>query len=346
MRTRGEKLYLLGMDFDKLHHRQEQFLALTSLYPSEFDLLFKAFLPRWEQWFKHHNFQQKRRAKPLTAKQLARPTTTLPTPEEKLFFVLYLYKTHPLQQTAAATFDMSQAQVSRWKKVLTPLLVRTLRDLDLHAAENTEELIDLFRRRQQQAPVERRAESLHLDATERTIQRNLDYATQKLDYSGKQRVHTIKNSVVCDERQFVHFVGPTWRGAMHDKSMIAEELPGLDHPVFDELWLSKDSGYQGYDPPGVHLLASLKAFRNHPLTPEDQKWNSWVGSIRVVVENAISGIKRLRACAERHRKFLQHRAHQTIRIATGLHNLRVQYRPDSYLKADSCVCANLFSLRV
>ena len=332
------------MNFTKIHQREDRFLVLTSLYPEEFDLLFKAFLPRWEQWFKHYTFRQKRRSKPLTAKQLAKPTTTLPSSEEKLFFVLYLYKIHPIQEVAAATFDMSQGQVSRWKKVLTPLLIRALRDLDLHAAENTEELIALFRRRQAHSPTDQRAESLHLDATERTIQRNLDYETQKGDYSGKQKAHTIKNSVICDEMQFIHFLGPTWRGALHDSSMIGEELPTLDHPVFDQLWLSKDSGYQGYDPPGVHLLASRRAFRNQPLTPVDKEWNTWVGSVRVVVENAIGGLKRLRTAAERYRKFLQHRAHQTMRVASGLHNLRVRYRPDSYLKATSYVRANLFSL--
>ncbi len=58
-------------------------------------------------------------------------------------------------------------------------------------------------------------ESLHLDATERMMERNTDQEAQKFDYSGKQGGHTLKNSVISDEFQFVHFAGLTHRGAIH-----------------------------------------------------------------------------------------------------------------------------------
>lgn len=289
-------LYLLGMKFDKIYQHDTQFLSVTSLLPEEFDVLFEAFKPRWMQWYKHFTFRTKRRNMPLTVKQLYSPTKTLPSDERKLFFILYLYKVNPLQDIAAATFDMEQSQVSKWRKVLTPILLQSLEDLGLQAARSTEDLIRLFRSRQRQQddaqpPPQRDGNSLHLDATERPIQRNLDYATQKHDYSGKQGGHTAKNSVICDEQQFIHYVGPTWRGAIHDKAMIEGELPDFSAACFDQLWLSKDSGYQGYQPPGVHLLEPYKAFRNRPLTNIRKEMNAWISSIRVVVENAIGGMK-------------------------------------------------------
>ncbi|MEL7249911.1 MAG: transposase family protein, partial [Bacteroidota bacterium] len=167
------------------------------------------------------------------------------------------------------------------------------------------------------------------------------YTAQRYDYSGKRRYHVVKNSLICDEFQFIHFVGYTWRGAINDPAMISEEIPHLNYPCFDQLWLSKDSGYQGYQPTGVHLLEQFKAFRNTPLTQIQKDMNTWISSIRVVIENAISGIKRLRAAKEQIRKLSIKKADQIITLAAALHNLRVRLRKDTYNLASSCVRANL-----
>lgn len=333
------------MKFEKIYQHDKQFLSITSLLPEEFDVLFAAFEPRWLQWYKHFTFRLQRRNKPLTARKMHSPTKTLPSNESKLFFILYLYKVHPLQDIAAATFEMNQGQVSKWRKVLTPILLKSLEDLGLQAARSTEDLVRLFRSRQRQKPPEEQSDSLHLDATERPIERNLDYSTQKHDYSGKQGCHTAKNSVLCDEYQFIHYLGYTWRGAIHDKAMIDEELPRLTADCFDGIWLSKDTGYQGYQPQGVHLLEPFKAFRNRPVTEIQKEMNRWISSIRVVVENAIGGMKRLRAASERIRNFSVDKADQILSVAAGLHNLRVVHRQETYTYATSCVRANLHSFR-
>lgn len=336
-------LYLLGMDFKKTYQNEQRFSTITSIYPEEFDVLFRAFEPRWLQAHKHYNFRGKRRSKPLTSKQLLAPTKTLPTNREKLFFILYLYKINPLQDVAGATFDMDQGQVSRWKKVLTPILLQALKDLDLHAARNTEELIRLFRTRQRKKDKDENIDSMHIDVTERPIQRNKDKGAQRNDYSRKQAGHTIKNTIICDEYQFIHFAGFTWRGAIHDKAMVDEEVTSFGHPVFADLWLSKDAGYQGYLPSGINILEPFKPFRDNPITEFQKEFNRWVSSIRTVVEDAIGGVKRLRSAFERVRKFLTYRADQTLQVAVGLHNLRVSLR-DSYSTKSSCVRANLVIL--
>lgn len=332
------------MKFEKIYQQDKQFLSVTSLLPEEFDILHKAFEPRWRQFYKHFNFKMKRRKKPLTIRQLDCPTKTLETNQSKLFFILYLYKINPLQEIAAATFDMNQGQVSKWRKVLTPILLQALEDLGLQAARNTEELIRIFRNRQRQNSEDDKSISLHVDATERSIERNLDYSTQKFDYSGKQGEHTAKNTVLCDEYQHIYFLGPTWRGAIHDKAMIEQEIPSLRSKYFDQLWFSKDTGYQGYRPEGVHLLEPYKAFRNNPLTAIQKEMNKWISSIRVVVENAIGGLKRMRSANEKIRNFTTQKADQIIEVATGLHNLRVRYRKESYTIDSSCVRANLLFL--
>lgn len=106
-------------------------------------------------------------------------------------------------------------------------------------------------------------QTLNIDVTKGPIGRNINDAAQGQDYSGKQHGHRLKNTVLCDEYQFIHFTGPTWNGSIHDKTMAAQELPDLNRLQAYQLWLSKDKGYQ---PAGVHLLELYKAKPKQPLT--------------------------------------------------------------------------------
>lgn len=333
------------MNIEKIQNNESQFLALTSLYLAEFEELYVVFERCWLKWYKHYTFRMKRRRKPLTYKQLIAPTKTLSTNREKLFFILYMFKTNPLQQAAAASFEMDQGQVSKWVKVLMPILEESIEQLHLQPARTMEELVRFFRQRQQQdePPMDKpKAQSLHLDTSARPINRNVDQQTQRHDFSGKHHQHSVKNTVVSDEFQFIHFLGYTWRGAIHDKRMAVQEIPALQKSCFQHLWLSKDAGYEGYHPPGVHLLQPYKAKRNKPLTDQQNQYNKWMSSIRVVVENAIGAMKRLRIVKDRFRGKVRKNIDQIINIAAGLHNFRVVQRKSTC--ARTCVHDNLFFL--
>ena len=206
-----------------------------------------------------------------------------------------------------------------------------------------EELTKLFRIHQglAQDKEEQKIESLHLDATEREIERNVDPEAQKEDYSGKQGTHTLKNSVICDEFQFIHFAGFTHRGAIHDKAMIEQEIPHFNDLQTPFLWFTKDKGYQAYCPEGVFLLEPYKAARNHPLTGLQKLVNSWISSVRVVCEHAISGIKRCRLLKEPLRYFDSILRDQFFFIACGLHILRVTARKDNYSNGALRTCARI-----
>jgi hypothetical protein len=66
----------------------------------------------------------------------------------------------------------------------------------------------------------------------------------------------LKNTVLCDEYQFIHFAGQTWNGSVHDSTMVVEELPSLEAHKPYGLWFIKDKGYR---PEGVHLIEPFKA---------------------------------------------------------------------------------------
>lgn len=242
---------------------------------------------------------------------------------------------------------MDQGQVSRWIKILMPILSQSIKDLHLQAARTMDELVRLFRSRQNTDADNKHlgtlelSRSLHIDATEREQARNIDQSAQKHDYSGKQGTHTLKNTTLCDESQFIHFTGFTHRGAISDKAMAQQELPDLQLLADYQLFFSKDKGYQAYEPDGVFLLSPIKATRNHPLTGVEKLNNSWISEIRIVVEHAIGGVKRCRIVKEKIRYACSTFRDQVWFIACGLHNLRVTRRSQNYRNS-----ANLTRARI
>lgn len=321
------------MDLQKIKNKEKQFLSLTSLYVAEFDELLVCFSTRWQSYFKYHHVRDgRRRSKPLTAKQLQRPTSSLSTDGDKLFFILYFFKNNHLQEALAMQFEMDQGHISRWIKRLMPVLSQSIKDLHLQPARTMDELVCLFRSRQRMdnpAGVGK-AQSVHLDATERSIARNTDQDAQKQDYSGKQHGHTLKNTVLCDEFQFIHFAGFTHRGAISDVKMARQELPTLEGLGNDTIIATKDKGYQGYRPEGVFHFEPYKAARNQPIDGLEELVNSAISSIRIVCEHAIGGVKRLRILKDQLRYHNSDFRDQIFGIACGIHNLRVSRRKNTY----------------
>lgn len=331
------------MNIDKILDNKTQLLAMTGLYYGEFEELYPVFKHRWEQLFKHFNLQGKRRKAPLTSKSISKDTKSLHSSKLKLFFVLSHFKVNAIQQNEATMYDLDQPQVSRWIKLLTPVLHQAIVDLHLHPARNSDEMIRLFRNRQHKDSILEKPATITLnaDGTDRLMSRSVDYQAQKYDFSGKHKVHTIKNTVICDELQFIHFLGCTWRGAIHDKTMLEIEFPDFNHEVFFEQWLLKDTGYQGYIPMGVDSIQPYKKKAKQELTNWQKEFNTWVSSLRVVVENAIGGMKRLRNLVDKTRGFYLSKFDHVIEIAAGLHNLRVTRRQTTYARAIDRVRANL-----
>ena len=330
-----------------------QLKALTTLDPAEFRNLVRPFDRAFVQRRKMYSITGKRRRIPASRVRLSKPTKVLPTREERLLFILLSLKTDAIQQHLALTFGLKQTTVSKWQRFLEPVLDKTLRRLGHRPARTLDELVAQLNARHHAdersgAPgdgdggdgdggdgdgddygANRAAESLHIDATTRSVPRSGDAAAQRYDYSGKAHAHVVKNTVVCAADQRIVYLGPTWRGAMHDKRMADEELPDLCAVAPLGLWLSMDSGYLGYRPAGVHLLATQRARRNRPLTDVHKEMNRWIGSVRIVVEHAIGGIKRL-VKATRMRVLSVTRADQLMQLAASLHNYRVECRTHQY----------------
>src|ERR1700755_2684600 len=68
--------------------------------------------------------------KPRTARQFTvYKNCPLPTPEDRLFFILTYLKTYSLQVVQGRLFGMGQSKANQWIHVLLPVLLAALRAL-------------------------------------------------------------------------------------------------------------------------------------------------------------------------------------------------------------------------
>lgn len=101
-------------------------LDLTSLTVDEFEHLVDPF----EQAFVRHMRDWTMEGTPRTARAYTPyANSPLPTPEDRLLFVLSYLKVAALQVAHGALFGMSQSNANKWIHVLLLVLQQTLRDL-------------------------------------------------------------------------------------------------------------------------------------------------------------------------------------------------------------------------
>src|SRR5262249_50502177 len=117
---------MASVRFSDVQTRPTEFLDLTSLTPDEFQQL----VPPFETAFQAHMATWRLDGKPRTARQFAvYKNCPLPTPEDRLFFILTYLKTYSLQVVQGRLFGMRQSKANQWIHVLLPALLAALRTL-------------------------------------------------------------------------------------------------------------------------------------------------------------------------------------------------------------------------
>src|SRR5947199_6198314 len=117
---------MAGLRFTDLQSRPTEFLDFTSLTLDEFQQL----VPPFEAAFQAHMAVWRLDGKPRTARQFAvYSNCPLPTPEERLLFILAYIKTYALQVVQGRLFGMGQSKANQWIHVLLPVLLAALRTL-------------------------------------------------------------------------------------------------------------------------------------------------------------------------------------------------------------------------
>jgi DDE superfamily endonuclease len=117
---------MAGVRFTELQSRPMEFLDFTSVTLDEFQQL----VPPFETAFQCHMTAWRIDGKPRTARRFTvYKTCPLPTPEDRLLFILPYVKTYALQVVQGRLFGMVQSKANRWIHVLLPVLLAALRSL-------------------------------------------------------------------------------------------------------------------------------------------------------------------------------------------------------------------------
>ena len=224
--------------YKNLKKRPKELLAATGLNADEFEALLTVFA---ETYAANVPEDQTMDGQPRQRRRGGGGKATLSTMKDKLLFILVYEKTYPLQTMLGLQFGLSQGRANIWIHRLLPVVRQALASLKL-----TPE-------REGQAVAESELASeggadLVIDGTERRRQRPQDNRQQQAQYSGKKKAHTDKNLVLVNcHSQKVVYLSPTQPGKKHDKKLADEAA--IAYPL--GATLGKDTGFQGYTPPGV-----------------------------------------------------------------------------------------------
>ena len=117
---------MASVRFSDVQARPTEFLDFTSVTLDEFQQL----VPPFEVAFQAHMAAWRLDGKPRTARRFSvYNNCPLPTPEDRLLFILAYVKTYSLQVVQGRLFGMGQSKANQWIHVLLPVLLAALRTL-------------------------------------------------------------------------------------------------------------------------------------------------------------------------------------------------------------------------
>jgi hypothetical protein len=158
----------MKLTYEEVKLKEEVLKAMTSLTQSEFEEL-------------TIHFEEARAVKlpPKDPRKGGRPPH-LQTIEDQLLFILFYFKTYPIQEILGYLFGMDQSQANEWIYKLTPVLHEALKRANCVPTRKSQELLELLKE-------EAESQELGIDGTERRINRPHEPARQQTYYSGKKK---------------------------------------------------------------------------------------------------------------------------------------------------------------
>ena len=164
-----------------------QWRAMTGVTEEQFEILLPIFHKVYTDW-EWQAYQDGLLSGSRTRAPGGGQKGALPTPREKLFFILYYLKVYPTFDVLAAHFNMARSKANENVYKLIPFLTQTLIDLDVMPKRKFETLLE-FRDTIEDI------ETLLIDVTERNYRRPQENEEQKELYSGKKSVTQSKTQL-------------------------------------------------------------------------------------------------------------------------------------------------------
>ena len=106
------------LSYQQVKDKPVVFRALTSLDRSEFEQLLVLFSQANRIYIEQNHIKGKKRTRRYGGGRRPKLAKT----EDQLFFILFYFKTYPLQEVIAFLFGLSQGQVNEWIHRLSDIL--------------------------------------------------------------------------------------------------------------------------------------------------------------------------------------------------------------------------------
>lgn len=303
------------MSHEKVLRNPRLILALTGLTAKEFNNLLPTFsetlLKRLKQ--RHNDDPDKQRKFGGGRKGF------LKTAAEKLFFILLYYKCYPTYDLLTFLYNCNRSNACRRQHFLGNILQTALGKKLALPKRQLRSVEDFFKAFPE-------AKEVFIDGTERPIQRPQDKERQKANYSGKKKRHTRKNLVMSTRKRRINFLSKTVEGKQHDFAVLKEHAPPKYIPV--TVRQRMDLGFKGYEKqyPGHAISMPQRKPRTKDLSKTVKGQNRRKSAIRVLVEHAIGGVKRLKIVSDVFRNKVKDFDDRVMLISCGLWNYHLDTR--------------------
>jgi hypothetical protein len=126
-----------GLRYAEVSRKEQKFLDLTSLTVEMFNRLVPSFEEAFQERMKEWCLDGKKRT---GRAYTAYANSPLPTPEDRLLFILVYLKTNSLQVVQGELFGLPQNKANQWIHTLLPVLQQALHKLGDTPARSMEEL--------------------------------------------------------------------------------------------------------------------------------------------------------------------------------------------------------------
>ena len=241
---------------------------------------------------------------------------TLETAEQKLFYILFYMKCYPTYDVASLVFDVDRSQTKRWVDTLRHKLEKALGKvlvLPARKINSLEEFLERF-------PA---VKELLIDGTERPVQRPKNKQKQKEKYSGKKKKHADKNIVAANLGKEILFLSPTCGGHQHDYTLLKKSK--LPEHIPKKIKIHLDLGFKGIQKDySLDIRMPVRKPRTRELTEKQKKNNKKASQVRVKVEHAIAGVKRLRCITDVCRTKSEEMKDHLMWLSCGLWNFHLK----------------------
>ncbi len=299
---------MASLTYARLSKKPSLFRSFTGLEVAEFDAIYKEIESKYGEYERKRLSKRKRRERDVGA---GRPFKL--ELKNRFLMLLVYYRLYITYTLSAFLFDLDQSNVYRDIRVLEPLVKQCV--------PLPKKLYNGARRARTIEEVEQYFPELKafIDSTEQEIPRPKDKRRRKSYYSGKKKKHTVKTQYMVNKDGLVLHKTGHERGRKHDYSIYKENHPETP-PEVENVF---DLGYLGVkkDFPNVKCVLPFKKKRRRKLSRKERRHNRRLSRKRVVVEHAISRVKKFGIMGNRFRNRLKHYDHASD-IVSGLVNFR------------------------